>query len=216
MPTHRTPFGTLLSAIAIATATATATAQAQAQAPAGAFAIYGGYRGGGSFTDAASGGALPFEDSAAGAVSLDLALDGSRQWQLYVSHQRTRLAVDAAAAPGAAAGTWPLTVTYLHFGGTSFFQGPVGQGPYVVGGLGATVFAPGQSGYSTEIRPSMNLGIGYQWPLAQRLALRLEARGYFTLVNSSGGLFCSGGCVLVLEGDTVTQGELQLGLSYRF
>jgi hypothetical protein len=216
MPTNRIPFGILLPAIATAIAAAPATAKAQAPALASAFTVYGAYRGGGSFTDAASGASLSFESSAAGAFSLDLPLDGSRQWQLYLSHQRTELEVAPAVAPGAAASPWPLTVTYLHIGGTSFFQGPVGQGPYVVGGLGATVFAPGQSGYSNEIRPSMNLGIGYQWPLAERLALRLEARGYVTLVNSSGGLFCSGGCVLVLEGDTVTQGEVQLGLSYRF
>jgi len=48
------------------------------------------------------------------------------------------------------------------------------------------------------------------------VALRLEARGYATLVNSSGGLFCSGGCTLQIEGDTLTQGEVQLGLSFRF
>jgi len=218
MPTNRIPFGILLPAVATVIAAAPATAQAQGTAPAlaSAFTVYGAYRGGGGFTAAASGASLSFESSAAGALSLDLPLDGSRQWQLYLSHQRTELEAAPAGAPGAAAGPWPLTVTYLHIGGTSFFQGPVGQGPYVVGGLGATVFSPGQSGYSNEIRPSMNLGIGYQWPLAQRLALRLEARGYLTLVNSSGGLFCSGGCVLVLEGDTVTQGEVQLGLSYRF
>lgn len=216
MPTNRIPFGILLPAIATVIAAVPATAKAQAPALASAFTVYGAYRGGGSFTDAASGASLSFESSAAGALSLDLPLDGSRQWQLYLSHQRTELEAAPAGAPGAAASPWPLTVTYLHIGGTSFFQGPVGQGPYVVGGLGATVFSPGQSGYSNEIRPSMNLGIGYQWPLAERLALRLEARGYVTLVNSSGGLFCSGGCVLVLEGDTVTQGEVQLGLSYRF
>ena len=206
----RIPVGAPLLLLALA------TAAAHAQGPSHAVTVYGAYRGGGSFTDATSGESLPFQDSAAGAISLDFPLDGSRQWQLYLSHQRTELEVDPAAAPGAAGSTWPLTVTYLHLGGTSFFQGPVGQGPYVVGGLGATVFSPGQDGYSTEIRPSMNVGIGYQFLLGQQLALRLEARGYVTLVNSNGGLFCSGGCVLVVKGDTVTQGEVQLGLSYRF
>jgi hypothetical protein len=66
------------------------------------------------------------------------------------------------------------------------------------------------------LRPSLNLGVGYQLPLAQQLALRFEARGYVTVVNSSAGLFCSGGCVFKIKGDAVTQGEAQLGLSYCF
>jgi hypothetical protein len=104
----------------------------------------------------------------------------------------------------------------MHVGGTYFFDGPIGQGPYVVGGLGATLFRPGLSGFSDELRASMNLGIGYQVPLGEYVALRFEARGYFTAVNSSGGLFCSGGCVIYIKGDAVTQGEVQLGLSFRY
>ena len=53
-------------------------------------------------------------------------------------------------------------------------------------------------------------------PLGKTFALRFEARGYATLVNSSGGLFCSGGCVISVSGDAITQGELMLGLSTRF
>ena len=104
----------------------------------------------------------------------------------------------------------------LFFGGINFFDGPIGQGPYVVGGLGATLFQPGSSGTRDELRPSLNLGIGYQRTLGEHLALRVEARGYVTLVKSSGGLFCSGGCLLKIKADAVTQGEVQLGLSYRF
>ena len=44
----------------------------------------------------------------------------------------------------------------------------------------------------------------------------LDAQIAQDLVNSSGGLFCSGGCVVSIEGDVVTQGELMLGLSARF
>jgi hypothetical protein len=51
---------------------------------------------------------------------------------------------------------------------------------------------------------------------AVSLAVRVEARGYATLVNSSGGVFCSGGCVVSIKGDSVTQGEVMLGLSSRF
>ena len=60
------------------------------------------------------------------------------------------------------------------------------------------------------------LALGYEQPLAPSLALRMELRGYVTLINSSGGFFCSGGCVVSLKGDALVQGEALLGLSLRF
>ena len=108
-----------------------------------------------------------------------------------------------------------MDIYYLHLGGTFFFDGEVGKGAYAVGGLGATLFNPGQ-GYKSELYPSINIGFGYQWPLGKVLAARIEARGYGTLVNSSGGVFCSGGCVISIKGDSVGQGELMVGLSARF
>jgi hypothetical protein len=185
-----------------------------------AVTLYGAYRGGGSFADATSGQTLGLDGSTAWAIGYDRDLDGSRQLQFYVSYQNTHLALDRAAVGGPTAGAapapLPIKVIYFHVGGINYFDGPVGRGPYVVGGLGATLFAPGASSTRDEVRPSLNLGIGYQATLGERLALRLETRGYVTVVNSSGGLFCSGGCVLKIKGDTVTQGEVQLGLSYRF
>jgi hypothetical protein len=69
---------------------------------------------------------------------------------------------------------------------------------------------------ANELRPSVSLGIGYQLPLGERFALRFEARGYATLVNSDSALFCSGGCVISVRGNTVTQGDVQLGFSFRY
>ena len=193
---------------------ASAAGTAAAQAARSAVTIYGGYRGGGSFTDTVSNASLGINDSAVGAISLDLPLDPSRQVQLYLSHQRTEL--DTSNATPATPTRLPLSVTYLHLGGSVYFDGPVGRGPYVVGGLGLTVFDPGAANYAAEVRPSMNLGIGYEFPLGERAALRVEARAYATLVNSSGGFLCSGGCVVNVQGDLVSQDEVQVGLSVRF
>lgn len=187
-----------------------------AQAKDYAFTLYGGYRDGGSFTDATTGQSLDIQGSGAVAAGLDLPLDAGRQIQLFVSWQSSHLGTGQAAAASSVGSELPLTVTYLHIGGTNFFGGRIGQGAYLVGGLGVTVFDLHQSGFDTEVRPSLNLGIGYQLPLGERLALRFEARGYATLVDSSGGLFCSGGCVISIKGSTVTQGEALLGLSFRF
>lgn len=178
-----------------------------------ALTAYAGYRGGGSFTDVDTEQSLKLNAGGAFSLALDMPLDDSRQFQIFLSHQRTDLLLDGTSSAGG--DKLAMDITYLHIGGTNFFEGGIGKGPYVVGGIGATLFDPAQ-GYSSELYPSMNVGIGYQWPLSDTLAVRVEARGYATLVNSSGGLFCSGGCVVSIKGDAVTQGELMLGLSGRF
>jgi len=179
-----------------------------------AITVYGGYRGGGSFTDANTDQSLKLESNGAVSLALDLPCDEARQYQIFLSQQRTNLLLDTAASAGSS-NRLPMDITYLHFGGTYFWDGAVGNGAYVVGGLGATLFNPGQ-GYKSEVYPSMNVGFGYQWLLGNTFAVRAEARGYGTLVNSSGGVFCSGGCVVSIRGDSVGQGELMLGLSTRF
>jgi hypothetical protein len=177
-----------------------------------AVTLYGGYRDGGTFSEVDTGQRLGLDGSGAASLALDFGLDSARQIQVFLSHQRTELALENA-SPGSPA--LPMNVTYLHFGGTNYFVDKIGVGPYVVGGIGLTFFDPAQ-GYSSELRPSGNLGIGYQMPLGGTFALRFEARGYATLFNSSGGLFCSGGCIISIQGDLITQGEVMLGLSARF
>jgi len=176
----------------------------------GVFA-FGGWRAGGGFEDSATRDRLRLADRGVASLAIDFGIDGARQLEVFASRQRTRLeTLTAGAQP------LPLTVTYVHIGGTNFFEGPIGRGPYVVGGLGATVFSPGLDGFRSETRPSLNVGVGYMVPLAGPLALRVELRGYATLVNSSGGLFCSGGCVVSIRGDSLTQGEVMIGLGARF
>ena len=111
-----------------------------------------------------------------------------------------------------------VSISYLHVGGRVFFEGShLASGSYLVGGLGITHLAPSLHGLSSEVRPSMNLGLGYQWMLSKKVALRTEVRGYVTLIHSSGGFFCSGGgCVVSIRGDTMLQVEGLLGLSYGF
>jgi hypothetical protein len=176
-----------------------------------ALTVYGGYRGGGSFQqDTSPFASISLKSSAAGSISLDFGLDAMRQVQIFASYQSTELEATATTP------VVPMTVSYLHLGGTNYFEGAVGRGAYVVGGLGITRLAPGLSGLSAEVRPSLNLGLGYQWPISGALSLRAELRGYFTLVNSDSSLFCSGGCVVSIKGDGLTQAEALVGLSYGF
>ena len=194
---------------------ATLVAMSSAALAQGALTLYGGVRGGGDFTDQnANDASVNLKSSGAAALSYDWILDDGRQAQVFYSFQRSAL-------PGSIANRSSdiaVNVSYLHIGGRVFFDGThATSGSYLVGGLGITHFAPSLDGLSSEVRPSMNVGLGHQWVLARQLALRTELRGYLTLVNSSGGFFCSGGaCIVKIRGDTLLQVEGLLGLSYAF
>lgn len=65
-------------------------------APAGpdhAVTVYGGYRGGGHFSDADTGKNLALESNGAVSLALDIPFDASRQYQIFLSRQRTNLSL---------------------------------------------------------------------------------------------------------------------------
>jgi hypothetical protein len=201
-----------LAALVAAPLVAISAAPAAAQGMPAVLTVYGGARAGGEFVDQARADAsVRLDSGAALSLSLDWPLADGRQGQVFTSWQRSAL-------PAAAGGQeLPVDVGYLHLGGRAFFDGPAAtRGGYVVGGLGLTYLSPGLDGLKSEVRPSINLGVGLEWPLARQLALRAELRSYFTLVNSGGGFFCSGGCVVAIRGDLLTQVEAMVGLSLAF
>ncbi len=195
-------------AIAVGLVLASSTLAAQ-----GVVTLYGGARGGGDFVDDRTGTVIELDSGAAVSLSLEWPLSDGRQAQIFYSFQRSAL-------PGSVLNQTDdvaVNISYLHGGGRVFFHGThATSAGYVVGGLGITNLSPRLGGLSSEVRPSMNLGVGYQWMLSQQVALRTELRGYLTLVNSNGGFFCSGGCAVSIRGDTMTQVEGLLGLSFGF
>jgi len=197
----------LLLASALAAATLCAASPAAAQA---SVTLYGGYAGTSGIDNATNSTSADVKDGATFGVAIGMPFDASRELQLLYNQQSTTL------TPGGGAAPFDLTIRHLHVGGTVFVDRAVGQGFYAVGGVGVTQFSPATTGYGNEYKPSLNVGFGYYLPLGDRLALLAEARGFFTLVNSSGGFLCSGGCVVVLKSDTVTQVEAKIGLMARF
>lgn len=202
-----------MSAAARLLGSAAVAALAASAAPAGAktsITLFAGYSGSDGVENVTTDTNARVKSAASYGVTLGTALDPSRELQVQFTQQSTTL------SPGAGELPFDLTIRYLHVGGTVFVDGPVGRGLYAVGGVGATQFSPGGGGYGTEFKPSINVGLGYYFPLNERIALRAEARGYLTFVNSSGGFLCSGGCVAVLSSDAFAQYEARIGLMARF
>ena len=197
--------GALVAGLALAAAAASAQT---------AVTLYGGARGGGDFEDAVgNGNTFRLKSGAAASASIDWQLDDGRVGQVFYSFQRSALPGKAFGQPADVS----VNVSYLHLGGRAYFEGDARTGGgYVVGGLGATFLSPALAGLSDEVRASANVGIGWEWPLARNIALRTELRGYWTLINSSGQLFCSGGCVISIRGDSLVQGEAMVGVSIGF
>lgn len=189
------------------------TALGRAPGSENGFTLYGGYRAGGNFTETTTGQDVRVGSSASFALAVDIALEPLKQVQLFYGRQKTELSSGAFLV---ATGGVPLAIEYFHLGGTAFFEA-MSSGPYVVGGIGATVFRPEGPGLTHETKPSMNLGFGYMLPLAHNLGVRFEARGYATLIDSSGGMFCSNNsCLVSIKGTTLYQGEALVGLTGRF
>jgi len=210
-------FGPGLVILAVAATAIPTTAHAQSMAGSAMqkennITAYAGYRFGGGFTDVTTGKTWELTDGPAYSVAADIGIDRQTQWEFFISHRNSAL---KASGFSPVADNIGLGITYYHFGGTYFIE-EVGRGVYAVGGLGLTNFSPREAGLNSEARFSLNVGFGYMIPVAQHVAVKLEARGFATLVNSSGGFFCSGGCVVQIKGDTITQGEAMVGISARF
>jgi len=192
-----------------------AQGQTATRATESSITIYGGYRTSNQLTETTTGQSVSLNDGASYALALDFGLDRKTQVEFFYSGQKTDM---SSRGFPAVANNISLRIDYYHFGGTYFFDG-LGSGGYIVGGLGATVILPSGDGLSTVTKPSMNLGVGYMLPMGKNFGLRFEARGYGTLLNNNGGLFCggnTGGCVVSIKGNALYQGEALIGLSGRF
>lgn len=179
--------------------------------------VFGGGRAGGGFTEETDNGGDRDIDARSGgsaAVAIDWVIDPARQVEVFLGRQSTELNSVTTTDGSNTTLRVPLAISYIHLGGTYYYEGSHQRGgPYVLGGLGITHFSPSLAGTTSEVRGSMNLGIGYRHVLSPGISLRMELRGYATFITSSGGFMCSAGCVVHIQGDSFTQAEALIGLS---
>jgi hypothetical protein len=175
---------------------------------------FGGWRFGGSFEELSTNATRSLDDAISYGLIVGIpwnAQDRSRL-ELVWSHQDTSLGLSDPEQAG-----FDVDVDYLHIGGMAPFRTPNQRlEALLTGGLGATFLRPGLSGASSETRFSLSLGVGLLYHVSDRVGLRLEARGWFTFTESSGAVFCAGGCVVAFSGSGFGQGELTAGLRFAF
>lgn len=186
---------------------------AQRDAPRFEIAAFPGFSFGGSFTLGNTGQSIDVRSHGSVALALDAEADDASQYELFYSRQPTAMRGDAFA---------PMAVTleYLQVGGMLTLDEAPRLKPYLLGGLGVTRFSPPAPGLE-DTRYSLSLGLGLRVPLERRLSLRLEARGFVTLVSSNTALFCGSNqtglvCQVHGHGSALVQGEALAGVAFAF
>ena len=137
------------------------------------------------------------DDHGSFGAAFDVRRDEVSQYELVYSRQEGQLEKNSPLAP------LDVDVEYLHIGGT----------------LGLTRFTI-QSG-SDDTRFSFSLGAGFRVSVTPRFNIRLEARGFLTLVDTDSAIFCASGsfggvCSIRARGSTFTQFELMAGAAFAF
>jgi hypothetical protein len=169
---------------------------------------------GGNFEDNSTGAGLDLKDGAVFGLVLAAPDTADTRYELFYGFQRTELS-----AGGTLGGEplFDLDIHYLHLGGSyRFAEGKVR--PFVSGGLGATRFSPRGDGPGAKTYFSLSLGGGAMVPISGHLALRVEGRGFLTILPEDSEIFCvSGGgaaCRVDVRGDVFGQFLLLGGIVF--
>jgi len=176
-----------------------------------------GYRGGGEFIDDSTDTKHTLESSEVYGLIVSWPYERGKNFEIYYSHQETQLNSISTTAPAPNNSVdIPLSIDYLHFGGTAPISDEEKLKTFVTGGLGFTYMSPDYTGAQSDMRASFSIGVGLKWPMTDRLSLRLETRGLATLYDNNSAIFCSGGCAISVNGNLFLQGEVFAGLGFRF
>jgi hypothetical protein len=174
-----------------------------------------GYRVGGKFTDSTNNQSVTVDAHTSFALALDaLAYEGA-QYEFFYARQDTSLSGSTVAPTG-------MKVEYLHIGGTvTLDESNPRLRPYLAGGLGATLLVPDAPGARQDTAFSMSLALGLRIPLSHHFQLRLEGRGYFSLLNADTAIFCRSDqngalCQIHTQGSGFFQFDFLAGASYVF
>ena len=177
---------------------------------------FGGYRLGGS--GAAGSASLPVVYDSGGGVSFGALVDvpygppkDGLKFEVLFSHERSWIEVQGLSLFDPKTRV-DVTVDHMMFGGVQELDTAPGRA--FIGGLfGLSRFA---SAGEYDIRLTIGLSAGAKFFANRHVGLRLDARGYMTIVSLGGTVTCSGGCVAVFTVNPAFQADLTAGLIIAF
>jgi hypothetical protein len=174
---------------------------------------FAGYRWGGNFKDPGSDERLKLDSDGSLGLILNIDHDANTQWEFLFSYQSTRL---QPAPLFTGESRFDADVTYISGGGIYVWHDPRVE-PFLGAGIGIAYLSPQDPRYDSETRALFSLTGGYRFRLTETIGLRLEARGYYTLLNTNAAVFCgNGACIARVDSSGLTQVEINAGLSVRF
>ena len=175
---------------------------------------FAGWRFGGGFSDLETGAGIDLDDGLSYGLILGIPWNAQHRSRLELiwSWQDTTVGGTGTEDPG-----FDLDVHYLHLSGMVPFATRNPKLDTLLSlGAGATLMLPDIDGAGSEVRFSASAAVGLLYHVSDRVGIRLEARGWFTFTDASGGIFCSGGCAIAFSGSGFAQGELSAGLQLGF
>ena len=178
---------------------------------------FGGYRYGGEFKETDRNFSIDLDDGESFGLILNARHSHNTQWEILYSRQETSANTTGL---GLSDPKLDITIEYLQAGGTYLWDGDTVR-PFLAATLGVSQVDITTPGYDSDSFFSFSLGLGFQVAPTNRLGLRLEARGYGTLLDSSSDLFCEFGpsnniCVVRIDGTIMWQVEALAGIVFRF
>jgi hypothetical protein len=177
---------------------------------------FGGYRIGGS--GAAGSASLPVVYDAGGGVSFGAIVEvpygpprDGLKFEALFSRERSSIEVDPPSLFDPPERV-DVTIDHLMVGGVQELD--TGPGRAFIGGLfGLSRFAaPGE----VDVRFTVGLSGGAKFFANRHVGLRLDMRGYMTIVSLGGTAACSGGCVASFTINPAFQADLTAGLIIAF
>lgn len=175
---------------------------------------FGGYRVGGSFAEVDGRTVVDDDGGPSVGVVVDVAfgsrLDGLKLEGVF-SRERADLRV--LGGPLDPPGRVRVEVDHIQVGGVQELAGGRLR-PFLAGLLGLTRYAvPGD----TEVRFGIGVGAGAKFFATRNVGLRLDARGYLTIVDAGGGGVCGGfGCAVSYRANPAFQADLTAGFIIAF
>lgn len=181
------------------------------------FTPYGAYRVGGEFEEQNGSLSIDIDDNDSYGLIFNARHSPITQWEIIYSRQET--SADATGL-GLSNPSPDLTIEYLQAGGTYLWDGERVR-PFLAATIGGTRVDVSTPGFDSDTFYSFSLGLGLQISPNSRLGVRLEARGFATLLDSDSDLFCQFGptnnvCAVRINGTIMWQTEAIAGIVFRF